>query len=89
VGTPIITVALGRRRTISSLSKRGRKMSEPPAARVTLVATNRPWVWKIGSAWSSRSSAVKRHASRKVSAFEARLPWLSMAPLERPVVPEV
>ena len=64
-------------------------MSEPPAISVMLVATNRPWVWKIGSACSSRSSAVKRQASRSVAALEARLPWLSMAPLDRPVVPEV
>ena len=74
---------------ISSASKRGRKISELPAISVTLVATNRPWVWKIGRACSSRSSAVKRQASRSAWAFEARLPWLSMAPLERPVVPEV
>ncbi len=74
---------------MSARSKRGRKISEPPAISVMLVATNRPWVWKIGSACSSRSSAVNRQVSRRASAFEARLPWLSMAPLERPVVPEV
>ena len=28
-----------------------------------LVATNSPWVWKIGSAWISTSSAVKRQVS--------------------------
>ena len=28
----------------------GRKIIDAPAASVTLVPTNRPWVWKIGSA---------------------------------------
>ena len=74
---------------ISSASKLGRKIIEAPAISVTLVATNRPWVWKIGSACSSRSSGVNRQTSRSISAFDARLPWLSMAPLERPVVPDV
>jgi hypothetical protein len=74
---------------ISPASKAGRKIIDPPASKVTLVATNRPWVWKMGRAWSSRSRAVNRHASRNVSALEARLPWVSIAPLERPVVPDV
>ena len=56
---------------------------------MTLVATKRPWVWKIGSAWISTSSAVKRQASISARVFETRLPWVSIAPLERPVVPEV
>ena len=32
---------------------------------------------------------MKRHASARLSAFEKRLFWVSIAPLERPVVPEV
>ena len=60
-----------------------------PAASTTLLATNRPWVWKIGKACSSTSSAVNRQASRRATALEARLRWVSIAPLDRPVVPEV
>ena len=62
---------------------------ELPAVSVTLIATNSPWLWKIGRAWSKRSSAVKRQTSLSVTALDSRLPWLSIAPLERPVVPEV
>ena len=62
---------------------------EPPLASTVLVATNRPCVWNTGRAWISTSSAVKRQKSTRVRAFEARLSWVSMAPLERPVVPEV
>ena len=60
-----------------------------PAIKVTLQATNKPWVWKIGSAWISRSSALKCQALARVSALEARFLCVSMAPLERPVVPDV
>ena len=47
-------------------------MIEAPAISTTFVATNRPCVWKIGSACRSRSSAVKRQTSQSVSAFETR-----------------
>ena len=89
MGTPIITVARSIAAVMASASKPGRKTSAAPEARATLVATKRPCVWKIGRAWISRSWAVKRQTSRSASALEARLAWLSMAPLERPVVPEV
>lgn len=62
---------------------------EAPAVRVMFAATKSPWMWKIGSAWISRSSAVNSQASSSARQLEARLPWESTAPLERPVVPEV
>ena len=34
-------------------------------------------------------AGVKRHWSRSVSALEARLEWVSIAPFDRPVVPDV
>ena len=50
-------------------SRRGRtsagRSSRRRASSVTLVATNRPWVWKIGSACSSTSFAVKRQSSSR------------------------
>ncbi len=50
---------------ISFALKLGRKISELPAISVTLVATKRPCVWKIGSACRSRSSGVKRQTVPK------------------------
>ena len=56
-------------------SNLGRKIIDAPENSVTLVATKSPWVWKIGSAWISTSSAVKRQVSIRARAFETRLPW--------------
>ena len=52
-------------------------------------ATKRPWVWKIGSAWISTSSGRKPQAACRVLTFDHRLSLVSIAPFERPVVPEV
>ena len=85
-----MTVALGiRLQHLVGVEARQRRSSTTPAISVTLVATNSPWVWKIGRAWSRTSSPVNRQTSASVRALDARLSWLSMAPLERPVVPEV
>jgi hypothetical protein len=54
-----------------------------------LSATKRPWVWKSGRAWISTSSAVKPQASSSACVFDQRLSWVSIAPFDRPVVPEV
>ena len=59
-----------------------------PAISATLTATNSPWVWKTGKAWIRRSAPVTA-TSTSVSAFDDRFSWVSIAPLERPVVPEV
>ena len=84
-----MAVAFGNSFSTSSASNRGRNSIEPPAIMVTLVATNSPWVWYIGSACSSTSRSSKRHTRASVVALEARLRWVIIAPLERPVVPEV
>ena len=73
----------------AAASKPGWKIIDPPDSSTTLVATNRPCVWKMGRACTSTSSAVNRQHSTSASAFERRLSWVSMAPLERPVVPDV
>ena len=73
----------------SAVSNAGRKSIAPPVSSATLVATKRPWVWKIGSACSSTSASVKRQYSASTSAFDSRFSWLSIAPFDRPVVPEV
>ena len=65
------------------------KIIVAPESSATLTATKRPCVWKTGSAWIRRSAAVNRQHSTSVRAFEERFSWLSIAPFERPVVPEV
>jgi hypothetical protein len=72
-----------------SRSNFGRKIIDPPARSVMFVATNSPWVWKIGSACNRTSLPVKRQVSARTSALDRRLPCVSIAPFERPVVPEV
>ena len=73
----------------ASGSKRFWKIIVAPDKSATLAAAKRPWAWKTGSAWISRSSEVKRQQSIRVSAFDDRFLWVSIAPLERPVVPDV
>ena len=46
-------------------------------------------MWKSGSASSSRSASVQRHARRSPSALARQFAWESTAPFGRPVVPEV
>ena len=47
--------------------------------------TPRPCTWKSGSASTSRSVAVQRHARRSASALASALPWVSIAPFGAPV----
>jgi hypothetical protein len=84
-----MVVARGRTAKTASASNLAKNSIDAPAISTTLVATNSPWVWKIGRAWMRTSSAVKRQNSVNAKAFEPRFAWLSIAPLERPVVPEV
>ncbi len=46
-------------------------------------------MWNNGAETRARSSAIRSVSTRTLIAFQARLPWVSMAPLGRPVVPEV
>ncbi len=84
-----MAVARGISSRINFGSSRGRNSIVPPDTSTVLVATKSPWVWNTGSAWISTSSGVKRQYALSVRAFEARFSWESIAPFERPVVPEV
>lgn len=53
---------------------------------VTLVATKSQWVWKAGRACSSTSAAVNCQRSFNARALAIRLPRVSTAPLERPLL---
>ena len=48
-----------------------------------------PAVWNNGAETRARSSAITSWSTRTLTAFHVRLPWVSIAPLGRPVVPEV
>ena len=89
VGTPMKTVARGRRSTTAFGSNFASHSIFEPFSSAPWLATNRPWTWKIGSAWISTSPSRQSQKSFSTCAFDSRLPWLSIAPLLRPVVPEV
>ena len=46
-------------------------------------------MWNSGARASVRSSPVKSRPMNWLTAFQVMLPWVSVAPLGRPVVPEV
>ncbi len=52
-------------------------------------ATKSPCTWKSGSMCTRTSSGPKPQYACSTVALEARLRWVIIAPLERPVVPEV
>ena len=70
-------------------SKRGWNRIAVPLSSTQWQATKRPCTWKRGSMWISTSSGPNPHAACRTAAFEARLRCVIIAPLERPVVPEV
>ena len=83
------TVQRGSWSSTAPTSKRGRKTMPVPLARTQFVATNKPWVWKIGRACNSTSSGRKPHTWCSAAVFDARLRCDSTAPLGLPVVPLV
>ena len=71
------------------MSSRGAQIIFAPASSAPCEATNSPCTWKIGSMCSSTSSLRQPKYSCSVRAFDARLRCVSIAPLLRPVVPDV
>ena len=61
----------------------------PPLSSVMSVVTLSPPMWKRGAQTRVMSSSSVSKASAALMLFQSRLPWVSMAPLGRPVVPEV
>ncbi len=53
------------------------------------VVTFSPPMWNSGAAVSVMSSGFEDSAKAALTLFHSRLPWVSMAPFGRPVVPEV
>ncbi|MNR09633.1 hypothetical protein D3C85_1258430 [compost metagenome] len=71
------------------MSSLGAQIILAPASSAPWEATNSPCTWKMGSICSSTSSLRQPQYSCSVWALEARLRCVSIAPLLRPVVPEV
>ena len=91
VGTPKNIDAPGDRAASATAvgSKAGSRRADAPANSVPYTPTHRPWAWKTGRQWTSRSSGVQRQAILTASVAANRFRWLSTAPLGAPVVPDV
>ena len=83
------TVASGRRAMTALASNFANQIIRLPLSSAPWEATKSPCTWKIGNAWINTSPSCQRQKVFKVVALLSRLPWLSIAPLLRPVVPLV
>ncbi len=90
-GTPRNTVApcSPMARATWAGSKRGRGTKEKPCSRGVSMPTVAAKAWNMGSTTRRRSSSESSRAAVTLSVLETRLACVSMAPLGRPVVPEV
>ncbi len=90
-GTPNIEVT--RYRAISSSTRAGSKAGSistvPPLSMVGRQSMFSAAVWNSGATARATSSARKSASTTTLTAFQVMLPWVSVAPLARPVVPEV
>ena len=84
----VIRAADTRSRT-SPGSNFGTASTLPPLNSVGSVTWLMPTQWNSGAMHSARSVLSTSTCARKLTVFQVRLPWVSIAPLGRPVVPEV
>ncbi len=73
----------------SLVSKRGNQIILLPLSNAPWEATNKPCTWKIGKACNKTSPFFQPQNFFSTSALLPKLPWVSIAPLLLPVVPEV
>ena len=93
-GTAVSTLirSAGMRRRNSRTSKPGMTTEVPPTATVTSSCPLHPVTWNRGTATRLRASGryAGTCAARNVfSQLVSRFSWVCMAPLGKPVVPEV
>ena len=74
-------------RTASGATSRTTRVRPPTA--MLFSAQLLPPTWKSGMATMFTQSAVKAKAAEAAAVWASRLRWVSMAPLGKPVVPEV
>ena len=91
VGTPSNTVTRSRAMISSALpgSKRGIRVSMPPARTQALSPHVCPKEWNSGSAPRTTASSDSENRPRAISTLRRRLSCVSSAPLGVPVVPDV
>ncbi len=93
VGTPGNSVGryLSTAASTPSRSKRGRSTRAAPRRRPSSRQTVSPYTWKKGSTaiMTSRPGSASGNQARTCSTLALRLAWLSITPLETPVVPPV
>ena len=91
VGTPenSVTFSLSMRPRQRPGSNRGASTMVAALRNAASICTTCPNTWNSGSATSTTSSGRTSPSSTQISAFISRLEWVSIAPLGRPVVPEV
>ena len=90
-GTPNMTVTRWRAMSSSTLSgsKAPVRTIVPPfmtMGRDTMLSAA---TWNSGAHTSATSSDARSVSTRTLTQFHVMLPWLSVAPLGRPVVPDV
>jgi hypothetical protein len=76
-------------RSVSAGSNRRTITAQPPRSSAGFTVPLSPPMWNSGASASVRSTGVKSRPSAWLTAFHVMLPWVSTAPLGRPVVPEV
>ena len=75
--------------TAAASNDRWMSMVAPAASRDVVVRSKRRPRGRAGPQASPRSALVKPNSTRWARFFQARLAWVSMTPLGRPVVPDV
>ena len=90
-GTPNITVTPWRSMWASTswASNCGSSLTVPPFMIVGSVIMLRAATWNSGAQTKATSSAASSVSINTLMQFHVTLAWLSVAPLGRPVVPDV
>src|SRR5215218_396728 len=87
------TVNVGRCSRIVSTARDGsnrwKSTSGAPSSRLVVTPATRPVMWNRGATPSTTSSGPSPHHCRYVWLLKTTLPWVFIAPLGGPVVPEV
>jgi hypothetical protein len=89
----VAIVKVGRRAAISSLtvatSKRLNRTRGIAATRLSITCSTSPVTWKIGASPRIESPSPASISERNEDEVARRLRWVSSAPFDGPVVPDV
>lgn len=76
-------------RRVAAGSNAATRTHVPPLSSTGSVSMFSPAVWKSGADTSATSPATRSWSIRTLIAFQVMLPWVRVAPLGDPVVPDV